>query len=35
MATVEDSTDDKGSDGLDLDFNLDLEAGGSPDDVAC
>ena len=35
MATLEDSTDDEESDGLDLDFDLDLETDGSPDDVAC
>lgn len=35
MAALEDSTDDEGSDGLDLDFDLDLETVGSPDDVAC
>lgn len=35
MATLEDSTDDEESDGLDLDFNLDSEAVGSPGDVAC
>lgn len=34
MTAVEDSTDD-GSDGLDLDFDSDLEAVGSADDVAC
>lgn len=35
MAALEDSTDDEESDGLDLDFNLDSEAVGSPGDVAC
>lgn len=35
MAALEDSTDDEESDGLDLDFDLDLETAGSPDDVAC
>lgn len=35
MAAMEDSTDDEESDGLDLDFDLNLEAVSSPDDVAC
>ena len=35
MAVLEDSTDDEESGGLNLDFDLDLEAVGSPDDVAC
>lgn len=35
MAALEDSTDDEESDGLDLDFDLDLETAGSPDDIAC
>ncbi len=35
MAALEDSSDDEGSDGLDLDFDLDLDTVDSPDDVAC
>lgn len=35
MAALEDSTDDEESKGLDLDFNLDLDAVDSPDDVVC
>lgn len=35
IAAVEGSTDDEGSDGLDLDFDPDFETVDSPDDVAC
>lgn len=35
MAAMEDSTNDEESDNLDLDFDLNLEAEDSPDDVAC
>lgn len=35
MSTMEDSTDDEESDSIDLDFDPDLDAVGSPDDVAC